>query len=54
LAAGAIDWVLLLQIDSDDATGMYWGDLGRIYVWIRKDDLRHGRFDAAWLVLQCS
>jgi hypothetical protein len=27
-------WVLLLQADSDDDTGMMWGDGGRLFVWI--------------------
>jgi len=30
-----------------------WGDLGRIYYWIRDDDLAARRFDRSWLVLQC-
>lgn len=53
LGAGARDWKLLLQIDSDDDAEMMWGDSGRLYYWIREDDLRDGRFDKVWLVLQC-
>jgi len=54
LAAGAKDWVLLLQIDSDDdCPGWMWGDAGRLYFWIRKQDLSAKRFDKAWMVLQC-
>ncbi len=32
---------------------MMWGDLGRLYVMIHKDDLRHRRFDKVWQILQC-
>ena len=31
-----------------------WGDLGRLYYWIREQDLRRQAFDASWLVLQCT
>ncbi|WP_298047407.1 YwqG family protein [uncultured Cardiobacterium sp.] len=54
LAPGAADWILLLQIDSDeDNCNMMWGDSGRLYLWIRKDDLAARTFDKSWLVLQC-
>lgn len=54
LEAGAKDWLLLLQIASSDDNGMMWGDDGRLYVWITRDDLRACRFDKARLILQCS
>jgi uncharacterized protein YwqG len=53
LKPGASDWELLLQLDSDNAPGWMWGDGGRIYFWIRKQDLATRRFENAWLVLQC-
>lgn len=53
LEPGAADWRLLLQIDSDDAAGMMWGDAGMLYFWIREPDAAEGRFDRTWLVLQC-
>jgi len=53
LARGAEDWRLLLQLDSDETIGMMWGDVGRLYWWIREADLRTRRFDASWLILQC-
>ncbi len=53
-APGAIDWRLLFQVDSDDDAGMMWGDCGKIYFWIKEDDLRARNFDNAWLILQCS
>jgi uncharacterized protein YwqG len=46
------DWVLLMQIDSDDRNGMLWGDSGMLYVWIRRNDLRARRFDQSRVILQ--
>ncbi len=53
LARGALDWVFLFQIASDDGNGYMFGDNGIIYVWIHRDDLRSRRFDQARLILQC-
>lgn len=54
LEEGADDWMLLLQVDSDDDAGMMWGDMGCIYFWIRKQSLEHRRFDEVWMILQCT
>ena len=54
LMPGAHDWRLLLQVDSDaDLFDTYWGDNGRLFFWIHRDDLEARRFDRSWLVLQC-
>jgi uncharacterized protein YwqG len=53
LEPGARDWRLLLQIDSDEQSGMMWGDVGRLYYWIRSPDLQERRWDRVWMVLQC-
>ena len=53
LAPGAEDWVLLLQLDTDDKIGWMWGDTGTIYYWIRRQDLLAARFDQAWMIFQC-
>lgn len=53
LESDAVNWRILLQIDSNEEIGMYWGDLGRIYFWIREDDLRNKEFDNVWTILQC-
>ncbi len=53
LEPGAEGWKLLLQIDSEEETGMTWGDFGMIYFWIHEEDLKRGDFDQVWLVLQC-
>src|SRR5438093_1519255 len=52
LKAGTGEWRLLLQVDSDEVSGMMWGDVGRIYYWIRHEDLQKGFWDRVWLVLQ--
>jgi uncharacterized protein YwqG len=52
LDAGASDWRLLLQVDSEERTGMYWGGSGRIYFLIRHRDLQDRRFEKVWLILQ--
>ena len=46
------DWRLLLQVDSDERSGMRWGSAGMLYFWIRQQDLASGRFDNCWVVLQ--
>ena len=54
LQGGWRDWIPLLQIDTDEeGPGWMWGDCGRIYYWIRKQDLAARDFDNVWLVLQC-
>jgi uncharacterized protein YwqG len=54
LEKGADDWRLLLQIDSDEENlGAMWGDCGRVYFWIRQEDLRKRDFGNVWLILQC-
>ena len=50
--AGKGDWRLLLQLDSDATINTMWGDSGRIYVWIRQEDLRAKRFDRCWVLAQ--
>lgn len=48
-------WRLLFQLDTV-ASGdfeLMFGDCGRIYFYIRREDLLARRFDRAWLVLQC-
>lgn len=45
--------VLLAQIDSDVRSGMAWGDAGRLYWMIRRDDLAAGRFEKATFTWQC-
>lgn len=53
LEGDADDWVLLLQLDSDDAAEFMWGDSGMLYYWIRKQDLALNRFERIWMTMQC-
>ncbi len=53
LEAGARDWRLLLQVDSEDDAGMMWGDVGRLYYWIRRQDLKKAEFGNTWVILEC-
>lgn len=48
------EWMLLAQIDSDDHAELMFGDVGTLYVWIRKQDLIERRFENCWTILQCS
>ncbi len=52
LAAGALNWQLLLQIDSDAGAGMKWGNSGTLYFWIETDALQSRRFENVWMALQ--
>ena len=52
LQAGASDWLLLLQIDSDASAKMRWANNGMVYYWIKRADLQARHFDRGWLVLQ--
>ena len=49
------NWRLLFQLDSicTDEYEMLWGDMGRIYFYIKDEDLRNLNFENSWLVLQC-
>ena len=53
LKEGASEWRLLFQLDTDDDTGMMWGDAGMLYFWMKESDLLAKNFDGAWMILQC-
>ena len=51
----AENWQLLFQLGTVEADGfeLMFGDCGRVYFCIRKEDLAARRFDRVWLILQC-
>lgn len=53
LEKDAKDWLLLLQVDTDEKAHMMWGDCGRLYFWIKKTDLEKLNFEDTWVILQC-
>lgn len=53
LEAGAVNWRLLLQVDSDDDARMEWGDGGRIYYWVHLESLANRDWQQVRLILQC-
>lgn len=40
----SMSWILLLQLDSDSAMEFYFGDAGKTYFFIKKQDLLKGDF----------
>ena len=54
IKAKQYNWNLLFQLDSEEAAEMMWGDVGRLYFWIKKEDLESRRFDKTWMILQCT
>ena len=50
----AKDWILLMQMSELEIGdyGLYFGDSGKIYFNIRKEDLKNKNFDDVWLILQ--
>jgi uncharacterized protein YwqG len=46
-------WQLLFQLDSVEALGMMWGDMGRLYYWVKRDDLHQRQFGGHWMTMQC-
>ena len=54
MEAGARNWRLLFQMDSDEDLGVMWGDVGMLYFWVAEAAARKADFSNVWLVLQCS
>lgn len=53
---GAVsDWVLLFQVDtiSNSEFELMFGDNGRLYYYIRKEDLKNKNFEKGWFMTQC-
>lgn len=52
IARAEKQWRMLLQIDSDPALKMNWGDGGRLYVFIRETDALKGDFSKTVTISQ--
>ncbi|MCH9696468.1 MAG: DUF1963 domain-containing protein, partial [Gammaproteobacteria bacterium] len=50
----ASEWILLLQLSSDNKLDWLWGDAGNLYWMIRRGDLKAQRFDQVQVIMQCS
>lgn len=49
----ALEWKLLLQLDSDNNLDAMWGDWGKIYFFIHKDDLENLNFNKVKVIGEC-
>ena len=47
-------WRLLFQCDSDPKAGWNWGDEGRLFFWIKREELEAGNFENVLAILQTS
>lgn len=48
------EWQLLFQVNNElSGYKLNLGDNGRMFIYIRKEDLENRNFDNVWLVLQC-
>ena len=52
LESGTGEWRLLLQLASDETLGFQFGDGGNLYFMTREQDVRDGRFENVWIVVQ--
>jgi uncharacterized protein YwqG len=47
------NWQSLLLVDSEQSADILWGDMGRLYYLIRKDDLQKRAFENVWMEFDC-
>lgn len=52
LSKEALEWLLLLQVDTDERIKMRWGSTGMLYYWIKSADLQQKKFEHTWVILQ--
>lgn len=48
---GSNEWVLLLQLDTDEDLDWHWGDSGMLYFVIKKQDLAENKFNKVRAIL---
>jgi uncharacterized protein YwqG len=51
---GANDWQLLAQIDCDEKLDWEFGDMGRLFFWIKQQDLEQQDFSNVWFQFECA
>jgi len=47
------DWQSLFLVDSEQSADIVWGDMGRLYYLIRKEDLQKRAFENVWMEFDC-
>jgi Domain of unknown function (DUF1963) len=51
---GVNDWQLLAQIDCDEKLDWEFGDMGRLFFWIKQQDLEQQDFSNVWFQFECA
>jgi uncharacterized protein YwqG len=51
---GIKDWKFLLALSSDENAGLELTAYGKLYFWIRDNDLRNCDFHNVWAIFQCT
>jgi hypothetical protein len=49
IGAAMQDWQQLFLVDSEGSAKIEWGDFGKLYFLIRKDDLQRRAFEESWM-----
>jgi len=47
------EWQSLFLVDSEESADIFWGDMGRLYYLIRRDDLQKRAFENVWMEFDC-
>ena len=50
IKTGALEWVHLLQIDTDEYAQITWGESGSLSYWIKQADVRRRDFAGCWAI----
>lgn len=50
IKTAALQWILLLQIDSDEHAQVMWGEAGSLSYWIKPADLQKRDFAGCWAI----
>jgi hypothetical protein len=50
IKAQAREWLLLVQIDTDEYAQVTWGEVGSLSYWIKREDLTVRNFAQCWAI----